>query len=293
MQGHPQKTQQSTPPRVVPRLLVAWLALLIASNLYYILWGWNESALHWPVLLRALSLFAIAAAISFSSGLKPLRGFVVALAALGAGDWVRFAIVSNAQWFRTASVASWILADAVVAGIPAGFMLLTAILSGLRRRDLFLVQGDISSRTTIPLLHRARWNIVAPIFLMITSAGLIYQLQLVAGAPRRSVGLAGVAIALLFAAINASFEEIRFRCVLLAYAEPVLGRTHAIWLTAVLFGLGHWGGHPSGVSGVIMAGFLGWLLAISILDTRGWAWAWLIHAVEDVIIFWLILATGK
>jgi hypothetical protein len=44
---------------------------------------------------------------------------------------------------------------------------------------------------------------------------------------------------------------------------------------------------------MIMASFLGWLLATSILDTRGWVWAWLIHAIEDVIIFWSIVATGR
>ena len=274
---------------------VAWAVLLIASNWYYILWGEPEGALHWPPLAQALTLLIIAAAISFSPRLKALRGFVVSLAAFDGGNWARFAIESNVQWFRTAPFADRIFADAVLAGIPAGFMMLAAIIGGYRRRDLFLVAGQPGSRTTLPLLHRAKWTVVGPVVLIVTSAGLTEQLRLVAGQSRswHILEVQALGVALLFATVNASFEEIRFRCVLLAHAEPVVGRTHAIWLTAVLFGLAHWGGHPAGISGMIMAGFLGWLLATSILDTRGWVWAWLIHAIEDVIIFWSIVATGR
>jgi uncharacterized protein len=34
-----------------------------------------------------------------------------------------------------------------------------------------------------------------------------------------------------------------------------------------------------------LAGFLGWLLAKSIVETRGIFWAWFIHFLQDVIIF--------
>jgi hypothetical protein len=36
---------------------------------------------------------------------------------------------------------------------------------------------------------------------------------------------------------------------------------------------------------VALAWFLGWILAKSMLETRGLAWAWFIHFVQDVAIF--------
>ena len=55
--------------------------------------------------------------------------------------------------------------------------------------------------------------------------------------------------------------------------------------SAVLFGAIHWFGIPGGPVGALMAGFLGWVLARSILDTRGIGWAWFIHFCQDVLIF--------
>lgn len=38
-------------------------------------------------------------------------------------------------------------------------------------------------------------------------------------------------------------------------------------------------------SGVVLAWFLGWILAKSMLETRGLAWAWFIHFVQDMANF--------
>jgi hypothetical protein len=43
--------------------------------------------------------------------------------------------------------------------------------------------------------------------------------------------------------------------------------------------------------GVVLAGFLGWFLAKSVLETRGIGLAWFIHFVLDVIIFVAILGS--
>jgi hypothetical protein len=41
-----------------------------------------------------------------------------------------------------------------------------------------------------------------------------------------------------------------------------------------------------------MAGFLGWFLGKSMLETRGLFWAWFIHFWQDVLIF-AFLAIGS
>jgi uncharacterized protein len=64
-------------------------------------------------------------------------------------------------------------------------------------------------------------------------------------------------------------------------------------LTSLLFRLEHWFGHPGGPSGVLLSGFAGYLWATSMVETRGSAWAWLIHGFQDVVIFsCLVMATG-
>lgn len=34
-----------------------------------------------------------------------------------------------------------------------------------------------------------------------------------------------------------------------------------------------------------MAGSLGWMLGMAMLETRGFFWAWIIHFIQDVLIF--------
>lgn len=91
---------------------------------------------------------------------------------------------------------------------------------------------------------------------------------------------------LLFSAINAFTEEIYFRLSLLSTLHDVIGRTHTLLIVVVFFGLAHYlHGSPSGIIGFLMTGFLAWLLAKSILETKGIFWAWFIHFLADVAVF--------
>jgi membrane protease YdiL (CAAX protease family) len=64
-------------------------------------------------------------------------------------------------------------------------------------------------------------------------------------------------------------------------------------ITAVLFGLRHYYGQPSGPLGVVMAGIAGWFWARSMIETRGFFWAFFIHMVQDVVILsFLAVATA-
>ena len=288
MTDEPRKTGRGSGGQV----LAAWVLLLFAADFYDIFVGTQPA---WFAVLQAAVLLAVAGAFSFDARLRPLRGFAIALAALDAGDFVRWTVESHLGWVSAASLPTRMFIDALLAGIPALLMLATAVYSGLTLRQVFLVPGNMRAFASFPMLRSARWTLVAPVIFLVTAMPLAGRLGILAVPGKMSsLGFFGVAFTLAFATVNAGFEEMRFRCVLLARAEGVVGRTHAIWLTAVLFGLAHWGpgNHPSGLIGAAMTGFLGWLLATSILDTRGWGWAWLIHLGDDVIIFLSILANG-
>jgi membrane protease YdiL (CAAX protease family) len=89
----------------------------------------------------------------------------------------------------------------------------------------------------------------------------------------------------MLAAMNAFSEELNYRAGLLASLHDVVGTRHALAMTAVVFGLAHYYGVPYGAIGVVMAGFLGWLLGKSMLETGGFVWAWFIHFWQDLLIF--------
>jgi membrane protease YdiL (CAAX protease family) len=80
--------------------------------------------------------------------------------------------------------------------------------------------------------------------------------------------------------------------VLLGRVAPVIGASQAMLMTATAFGIGHWNGHPSGPTGVVMTALAGWWLARSMIKTRGSLWAWSVHAAQDVVIFlFLVMAS--
>jgi hypothetical protein len=138
------------------------------------------------------------------------------------------------------------------------------------------------------------WKAVGRNFLLVislvTAAAVFFQVL------RGSVfrfSIAGVLIpALIFAVVNAFIEEgiFRFAVVSVLDSRGVNPRITPL-VSGALFGAVHFYGTPGGIPGVFLAGFLGWLLAKSMIETRSFAWAWLIHAAQDVVIFTALFGT--
>ncbi len=90
---------------------------------------------------------------------------------------------------------------------------------------------------------------------------------------------------IIFSLTNSFSEEAIFR---LGIIVPLIGEVdpgYLILLSAIVFGLAHFGGMPHGLMGMLMAGFLGWFLAKSVVETQGIFWAWLIHFIQDIVIY--------
>ncbi|GGF90745.1 hypothetical protein GCM10010912_39820 [Paenibacillus albidus] len=99
----------------------------------------------------------------------------------------------------------------------------------------------------------------------------------------------GILLVIVFALINAFSEEIIFRFSFVAVVNKFGYSPYvAQGLAAATFGVIHYFGTPSGIPGVLMAGFIGWLLAKSMLETKGFFWALLIHFLQDVVIFFAV-----
>ena len=98
--------------------------------------------------------------------------------------------------------------------------------------------------------------------------------------------------AILLSIFNSFTEEIIFRVIGVEGLSTVLSVSFLAILSGLWFGIPHYFGTPGKIPGVLMAGFLGWVAAISILETGGIAVAWAIHFVQDVPIITMLLAVA-
>jgi membrane protease YdiL (CAAX protease family) len=182
--------------------------------------------------------------------------------------------------------------------IPRTFtsLILVLIMLALFRSfsRFFLVKGDLrASSGSIPLIasHPPRWHLLGPAIAGAMCLGLLV-FTFAFGSLPSGKALSGVGplvpFILLFALTNSFGEEMLYRAPWLGALEGPLGGAQALLLTAVYFGLGHFYGVPYGVVGVILAFIPGWLMGKSMLETRGFTWAWFIHFCMDVTIFFFI-----
>lgn len=125
----------------------------------------------------------------------------------------------------------------------------------------------------------------------IATAAFIYMGFLQDGVPVEQL-VSVLPWAVLLSVSNAFVEEslTRFGVVVGLYGRIP---NNLIYITAALiFGIPHYLGTPGGPVGALMAGFLGWLLAKSLVETRGVFWAWFIHFLQDVVIITALFAVG-
>jgi hypothetical protein len=304
----PPSTQGVEAPRGKLTAL-AWGTILFLSVPQIILHLFGQDVpggplgLTWLEWARVVVLAVLWAVTWVWSTVKPLRGFVLALLAFWVGKMLiepfvfERAVWSN--WMQQASWGVWVVADRLENRlIPVALMALTLIGSGIGRRELFLVRGNPSAPAQPTRLLQGKrsmpWNLVVrgwlPYYVIILA--IVVGIQVRPDVSQILRALIYLPAILIGAAINAFAEEFIFRSMVLARLEPVLGPRQAILMAAGLFGLMHYFGWPGGPIGVLLAGYLGWIAAKSMIETRGFVWAFSIHFIGDVIIyaFWAMSA---
>ncbi len=244
---------------------MAWVSgLLILSNLPDVIFRTATGAGVSPIWLPALALAILAATLAVAILWRPLsglRGYALTLVALAAGYLLESWIEQSSAWTSwnrgLSPGASFVLVNSAKL-IPVTTLALSLVGSRLSRKDLFLIFGNLRAR-----------------FLRT--------------GPRSSISWGWLLpIALLFSLGPVIANVVGVRHPEFATAARLV---QAIWLTALRFGIGHWFGNPSGPDGVLLAAVFGWFAAKSMLDTRGSGWIWLVHLINDVVIFSLIAMT--
>ncbi len=289
-----------SPPAVASRrssIAVAWIAALLVSSLGDIfLFEITGEISPW---LLAGKVGLLCALILFDGASKQggrLRPFFVMLLAmtllmrantwlLGSGAWTEW---QNRQSFTVAALAVQALEMTVA-------LALVGILFPLRRerRRFFLVRGHPTATIQPVGWLRLQGGSVAQfgfIFTVVVVVSQFFLFMFPLPAPDRLRGLLPlVPVVLVLAASNAFNEEIILRAAPISSVYEVVGRSHAIWIAAVLFGLSHYiGGIPSGIPGVLITVFLGWFFGKCMLDSDGFFSPWLFHALQDILPFTLM-----
>lgn len=295
-------SRSATPslPSGILKITFAWVVMLAVSDVPDIIL--TTLSMEIPPWLAGVKLVFLVTALvvcSYFAALKPLFGFIfimlVLFSALSASAWLsdlpgwQNLFANDPPSFFIGYLEAFLRDIGVAAAVVFALWLL------LRRREsFFLVRGSLDAPIEpvrwLGIGSGESWRIFGWIFAGIAFAAVLIPVVIdVQPSPElilRVVPLLPAAI--LFAAINALTEEIYFRAGILSTLTGVIGRRHTLLICATFFGLAHYlYGSPPGLAGLLMTGFLGWLLGKSMLETKGIGWAWFIHFIADLPIFFL------
>lgn len=129
---------------------------------------------------------------------------------------------------------------------------------------------------------------IGGIITLVTGIVVYFQIAFESGLSFRLFPEAPLVI--MLALMNSFTEEVIFR---LSYTTIIANGNKSPriseFLSALVFGGVHYFGiAPNGVPGALMAAFIGWFLAKSINETKGFFWAWAIHFAQDVVIMFFL-----
>ena len=274
-----------------------WTAVLVASRLPEIVCrGFDIKAGVWIApFYETLFLVGLAIIAAQLHKNKNLAGFILATAALTFSWRIIVPSIESSLVFVSASDhLSWGAQFFVLRAIRiVGALCLIATLagSGIGRRELFLYPGNWQAPVKSDIVFRFRkpmsWTrfslTLLVIFSLLLPPYLVWALDPQVDFIRRL--WIAFPWALATSALNAANEEFQFRSVLLARLTSFVSVREAFLVIAVLFGISHYFGQPSGLGGMFLAGFAGWIWAKSMVETRGFACAFFMHFVLDMVIF--------
>jgi membrane protease YdiL (CAAX protease family) len=280
-------------------IVLAWVVTLFVSSLGDIAWFELTGVVPLWLLWAKISLLGALILLSWLwKPIKTLRFFFVMLLAitslmrantwlLGSPAWIAW---QNQQPFKVVAMT----AQSVEIGI-ALFLIGMLFLLRKHRQRFFFVKGDMNAKIEpVKWLGQKspspvwRFGLVFTLIVIVAQFFMfILPLSTTSDTLRHLMPL--IPMILLLAAANGFTEEITLRAAPISTVYEVVGKTNAIWMAAILFGLSHYiGGIPSGVPGVLITTFLGWFFGKCMMDSRGFFWPWLFHTLQDILPFTLM-----
>jgi membrane protease YdiL (CAAX protease family) len=294
-------TDVSTSPRTI-LIVTAWVATLLLSKLPLVIardiLGTDIPWITPAWIGMAILLFT---ATYIWQRLRPLRAYFLVMGVIwilaGFDPLVRQTAVWQNLFARQSEMVT-LLGDRVLLVLYSFIVIATLFLMGAKRRDVFLVVGNLKApvggETSSPGRRSLSWSVLGTGMAVLLGGSFFAFLvsQIPAGLSNIAFVVPWLPLILLSAALNAFAEEVTYRAAPLGMLLPVVGPKHALWLTSLWFGLGHYyGGFPSGPAGLVQSGLLALLMGKAMLDTRGLGWPWIIHVAVDTAIYTFIALT--
>jgi hypothetical protein len=284
-------------PSKIP-LIAAWIVVLLTSLLPKVIlqeiFGQTVSPDLQAIMSLSVIFVALLATLVWQS-LRGLRPFLALFLVFVGSQWLVYSRIDQLPFFRTwlrdPSFNVSMLAEELLNVIVMLVMIAALFLIKRKRQSFYLAMGDIAAPAQpIPWLGVKpgdRWSKLGGWLTFFISLGTLAFL-VIAGRPPLDIiirALPFLPVVLLAAALNSITEEINYKASFLSVLESPVGPRQAVYMVAVYFGIAHFYGVPYGVVGVVLAAFMGWILARSMQDTHGLFWAWFIHFWQDVWIF--------
>jgi membrane protease YdiL (CAAX protease family) len=297
-----QETTSTPASARITLIITAWVATLLLSKLPLVIArDILGSDIPWIVPAWVVMAALLFAATFVWQGLRPLRAYFIVMGVIYMWTVLDSIIRGTAVWQNLMTgqpEMALILGDRVLLLLNTFLVIAVLFLLGAKRRDFFLTVGNLKAsvggETDASRRRRVSWSSLGPV--MATLLGGLFFAFLVSQAP---AGLSNISsifpwlpLILLSAGLNAFGEEVTYRAATLGILLPVIPQKHALWLTSLWFGLGHYyGGFPSGPVGLVQSGLLALLMGKAMLDTRGLGWSWIIHMTIDTVIYIFIAMT--
>ena len=168
-------------------------------------------------------------------------------------------------------------------------------------REVYLVRGDLSTKASRigwlgieeGKISWARLSIISA--LLIAIGTLLLTMLTVTGfslPPTLDRLPPLLPLIVLLALVNSFSEGVVYRNSVLGPLKEALPKGALLMVAGAFFGVAHYYGAPGGIIGVVMSGVLGWYMCRSMYETKGLLAAWIIHFLQDVVIFSTVAVLG-
>ncbi len=285
------------PSVIVFTLIASWLPDILAKEFFGV-----QSL--WLRVVKAAVLAAAAAYYLTSGRSRPLGKYLAVLASIVSVEVIVF-LVETSQWWRSlfdygmfvSFFGSSILLK-FFGIIPVAAVLLFMFKNP---REVYLVPGDWHAGVS-----RIRWLGIAEGAISWGKLSLISAVLIALGTTLLTLitvtgfslpsGAADLwrylPVIIGFALVNSFCEGLVYRNAILGPLKDLLPKRELILVAAVYFGIAHYAGAPGGIIGVVMSSVLGWYMCRSMYESGGFLPSWIIHFLQDVVIFSTIFLLG-
>jgi len=291
---------------MIKKVIIPVVLVLIASIAIDIIL--QQTIGYVPAELARIKILALACIyfISFfSQKLRPLSGFLLILLAILTINMLTGFIQTTSFWkstFNTASFAGNFGSSILLKIIGILPILAVLFLIFRSRSEFYLCIGDLKQKASrINWLgikeNQITWGKLAIISGLLISLGTILLTIITVTNVSEIKGLGNwlsyLPLILVLALANSFCEGLIFRSAIMATLKDELPKNQLVLIAALFFGISHYYGAPGGPLGVIMSGLLGWYMCRSMYETKGFVSSWMIHAMQDVVIFSTIFLLGN